>query len=353
MKNTNKRKNIFWAIFFMLLNVGLLFYLISSDEDLQGDVSGAKDFNILILLGALLFMIAYIAIDIIKTYQMIKFFTGRREILLSIKITVIGKYYDEITPLATGGQPFQIYELTKAGISGVHASGVILIKYFIYQAAFFLYGLLSLAAILIAGVQFTVPQYILFIIALFINALIPFTVYYLAVQNKSTSKLISFFLRIGEKLKIVKNKEAAMEKVNNTVSEFSNAFNLLKNDSKQVGKLIILTLIEAGLYLSIPFVVYLSYNPAIVSDPAFLKIMIKYITMFIFIYFVMSIFPLPGGSGAAEFGFKWFLGSFFLSGSVSIAIILWRGITYYMPIFVGFIVVIKDILKKFRFKENS
>jgi hypothetical protein len=40
-----------------------------------------------------------------------------------LETTILGKYYDYITPFGSGGQPFQIYNLSKKGISDGNCRG--------------------------------------------------------------------------------------------------------------------------------------------------------------------------------------------------------------------------------------
>lgn len=44
---------------------------------------------------------------------MMKTLTGKFKFPLCVSTTIIGKFYDNVTPLSTGGQPFQIYHLQK------------------------------------------------------------------------------------------------------------------------------------------------------------------------------------------------------------------------------------------------
>ena len=54
----------------------------------------------------------------------------------SFKLASIGKYYDFVTPLGSGGQPFEIYYLKKNGYSGDTATAIPLAKYMVWQVSF-------------------------------------------------------------------------------------------------------------------------------------------------------------------------------------------------------------------------
>ena len=348
-KKTLKRTLI--SLLFLLLNVAIICYLAATDNEMKGDISGLSLFNFNIVIIAVVFMIVYIIIDIIKSYILIKFYTGKRMPLLSIKASLLGKYYDGITPFSAGSQPFQIYILNKHNINGIHASGIVLIKFFIFQLVFFIFGVLCLVVTAITRTSYGIGYHILFIVSLAINLIVPCMFYYLSTHGNITGKLLNFFLNIGKKLHLIKNKDEFNQRVHDRANRFAIAFIQLKAHKIKVLKIFILTFVEVALYILIPFILYISYNPGILTSPELIKTIIKFSSAYLFIYFVISIIPIPGGSGAAEFGFKWLMETYFVTNmvsSVSIAIILWRSITYYFPIIIGVFIMVGDFLLNFR-----
>lgn len=345
METTQKKKNKnYLSILFLLLNIAILIYLVTTDDQLQGSADGLQQFRLPFLGIAVLFMTLYITFDVLKIYRLIYYYTKKKEFLLSIRISILGKYYDGITPMATGGQPFQIYELTKKNISGAHASGTILMKYFVYQMVFCVYGFFCVIYNLAVHAQLEVIHYILAILAICVNFAMPFTVFLFATHEKAAQKLLGFVLNLGIKLHIIKKPEEVKENVHNTVSQFVVAFDELKKDWRMLLELFAVSFVEIAFYILIPFVIYASYNPAVLNDIGMFATMMRFSCVYLFVYFVMSIWPFPGGSGAAEFGFHWMMSSFFPQSSVSLAIVLWRVITYYFPIAWGFGIVLKDTI---------
>jgi hypothetical protein len=63
--------------------------------------------------------------------------------------------------------------------------------------------------------------------------------------------------------------------------------------------------------------------------------------------------PIPGSSGATEAGFGIFFGSFFFAKSAA-AMLIWRLITYYSMIVLGFIVILLDgVVRKKRCQSGK
>ena len=66
-------------------------------------------------------------------YEHVHHKTGKCHFRAGMKVAFIGKFYDNVTPFATGGQPMQIYYLNKKGLTGGTSSAVIMIKYFAWM----------------------------------------------------------------------------------------------------------------------------------------------------------------------------------------------------------------------------
>ncbi|MBA5735222.1 flippase-like domain-containing protein, partial [Escherichia coli] len=64
--------------------------------------------------------------------------------------TMIGQFFNTITPMATGGQPAQLVMLTKQGMDAGRGSSVLLVKFIIYQAMV----VLNFLVILIFGIHY-------------------------------------------------------------------------------------------------------------------------------------------------------------------------------------------------------
>ncbi len=71
--------------------------------------------------------------------------TGKCHFRAGMKVAFIGKFYDNVTPFATGGQPMQIYYLNKKGLTGGTSSAVIMIKYFAWMFCWIIISLSFMA----------------------------------------------------------------------------------------------------------------------------------------------------------------------------------------------------------------
>ncbi len=94
-------------------------------------------------------------------------------------------------------------------------------------------------------------------------------------------------------------------------------------------KVVVLTFFQLSFYYLIPYFIMLSlgyYNANIFMVTS----------LHIMIVMIISLFPIPGGSGGAEFSFESLFHSFISSNSkLVLAMILWRLLTYYFGMAAG------------------
>jgi uncharacterized membrane protein YbhN (UPF0104 family) len=91
--------------------------------------------------------------------------------------------------------------------------------------------------------------------------------------------------------------------------------------------------------------------PSLISAGTQLTSWFEITFLYLFVYFVVSIFPLPGGTGAAEFGFTWVFSTFFTQATLPLSVVIWRSVSYYFPLFVGFGITIFDSIRPLWFKK--
>ena len=60
----------------------------------------------------------------------------------AFKVTMIGQYFNSITPFASGGQPMQLYALTKQGLGAGKSGSALMIKFIMYQSILTIYSLI-------------------------------------------------------------------------------------------------------------------------------------------------------------------------------------------------------------------
>ena len=338
-------------ILFILINVAVIIITAFSEFGNSENVALLSEVKInwWFLIPATLCFLAAITFEIKKYTLMMREmakskgdFDPKRARKVARRTVLLGKYYDNITPAAIGGQPFQIYYMRKNSKLGKGAStavpifGMIAgqIGFIIIAVLCFLFGSLSINnAVLIGTACFGLIFYAFWPITVMIATFLP----------KATKELIGIIVKLLTKMRIVKDKKATIEKVESEIDEYARCVRMILKTKGLFLKTVILSVLFNTLISMIPFFVLTAFGGQVDFLPCF----VTTVAVTSAVYFV----PTPGNSGAAE-------GTFFVvfsalsSGYIFWAMLLWRFFSYYIYIILGPIIYFKMYLERKHKKTN-
>ena len=263
-------------IIFILINVAVIAITAFSEfgnSENAAELSEVK-INWWFLLPAIFCFLAAIVAEIYKYILMMRemnkkpTFNEKHAGKIARRTVLLGKYYDNITPAAIGGQPFQIYYMRKnSGMSdGVSTSipifGMISNQLgFIIIAAFcFLFGSLSINnAVLIGTACFGLLFYAFWPITVMIATFLP----------KATAELINIIVKFLYKIHIVKNRKATTEKVEYEVNEYAKTVKKILKTRGLFLKTLVLSVAFNFLVSMIPFFVLTAFGGNVDFLPCF------------------------------------------------------------------------------------
>ena len=103
----------------------------------------------------------------------------------------------------------------------------------------------------------------------------------------------------------------------------------MKSEYGKLAKVAVVTILQLMAYYIIPYFILLALNVHGVS-------LIMAMSLHTLIFMIISLFPIPGGTGGAEYSFAVLFTSFTTSHSkLVLAMLLWRILTYYFGMFAG------------------
>ncbi len=329
-KVTSAVKKRIWTIIFILINIAVI--AITAFSEFGNSENAIKlsevKINSWLLIPAIISFIIAIAAEIYKYALMTKQTCNKSNWKVAERTVIIGKYYDNITPAAIGGQPFQIYYMHKNGeIPEGFATTIPLIGMISNQIGFliiaviaFLFGSLTINnAALMAAACFGLIFYAFWPIAILLATFLP----------KTTSELINLGVRFLAKIHIIKDKKQAISKAEEKVNYYAKCVKTILNTRGLFFKTIILSVLFHLLLYIIPFFVLSAFG----GDVNFLPCFVTTVAVTSAVYFV----PTPGNAGAAE-GTFYAVFSALSSGYIFWAMLVWRFFTYYVYIIMGGIV---------------
>ena len=330
------KKKIFNYVGLILLTLIVLYFALRND--FNKIINEILNINPLFLLLSLFFMFCYWFFRAVVLKNFASKFKPNFKLFNAFKIHMSTIFFDNVTPFASGGQPYEIYRLTKEDISISSSTNIVLQTFIVYQIPLLLLSLIAFTYNLVFKL-YPINNIIKSLITLgfVVNLLVGIIIFMIAFLEKFNTFIINIGIRILYKLNIVKNKEEQEEKWSLNIKNFRNSALYLLKDKKNFMKCILLNFLSLiSLYL-IPFIIFLGIG---VNDINGMDVIITsaYVTL------MGSYIPLPGGTGGLEYGFLVFFGCFVNEPKLTAAMIIWRFLTYYLGIIVGAVFI--NIRKK-------
>lgn len=346
-KPKKKRRWIWNIVLIAVIALGLWGLFGISGEITEGEgmtfgeaMSGISVPGAVLLVAVVL---GVMTVDCLKFCFVNKAVIGKVRPGVAIKTSFLGKFYDNITPFATGGQPMQIYYMTTKGVNVSLSSAVVLIRYFGSIYAFTFIGAVSMIAGVsvgvLDGVESATLLQILGWVGLFVNLIIPVFIAFFVFFPKFAMKCTTWFINVGVKLRIVKNKDRVMAKALKTVDDFVTSFKLIAKKPLWLALFILCCLAENFLTFSVPFFVMNALSCDVHG---------MFFTIFalnVFTTFGVSFIPTPGNSGVIE-GMGVLAFSVAAGGALAWAVLFWRFAVYYIYILIGIAMTVFDLVAK-------
>lgn len=289
---------------------------------------------------------------------------GKGEFGVCMATGLLGLYYNYATPFAMGGQPFEIYYLTKHGFTGGEATSATLSTFILHQIAFVVCGVVSV--IMFASNALKIPDLMISAIPTVISAVaifglclaasVPFFTILFSFNPKIGAKIVDFVFFIGGKLKIVKSPEKSREKTVNSIVSNANCLKRLSRMPVLFTAETVLSFAEQLANCSIAYFTlkFFGFNWNAQSGIAE---WLQVVQLCFILYAAISFIPTPGNSGAADLSF-YLLFDTGLGISADIAygglafpaMLVWRFFSFYIYIIIGFIFTAIDKKRKKKIK---
>lgn len=327
------KKKLIGNIILLLAIVVLVFVIIFQLNDIKEIGQVLASANIKYILIALALLAAYL---IIWPITLVILMRAREQKISAGHVYIVGfteHFFSGVTPFSTGGQPFEVYALSQRGVKARESTGVLLMNFITYMISTNLFAAISLIFYkeFTAGMQnFTVIAIVGFTVNFLVLALI---IAFGASKGlcRGIIKLVNALCKIKWINKLIGEKVSELEEYFVGVQE---AFRSLVGHKWHTLLCILLNIIKMFFYYAIPYFALKSLFPELGAE-YFLYILLGAsfaITMVVFL-------PTPGTTGGVEFALQSILSTVpgVSSAVAASGMILWRGITYFLPMIISFI----------------
>ncbi len=332
METKKKKRKISFSlilnIFVIIISVGLVIYFFVSPDglmDLLKNSPGSIKWGWVFV--AFVSFMMNIVMDVFVTYLFVR--TEHKSFTLwdAVKTSCVGQFFSAITPSSTGGQPMQVYLLSKMGISAGFSTSCMTQKFIVYQittTAASIFAIFLRFDYFVATMN-TPYKWSLVILGFISQIGITSILLIVSFSRGLSKKLLKLVSKIMHKLKFIKNPDEKAQALETQISNFHEANRNVFKYKKRMIVYYIIVFMQVIFILSCPYLLYRAFNFS-GANP------IDMICAQAYVNLTSSLIPLPGSSGIAEVAYNMFMAAYFANGTLKSAILIWRFITYYAVI---------------------
>ena len=342
-RQDSKKKKI-WTALFVLINIAVI--AATAYNEFSGKPGGTLELRFtkraLFFLGCTgMCLVVLLCAETLKYRLMMRSLKEKPSFRVAFETAALGKYYDCITPSGAGGQPFQILWLHRHGYSDGAASAMTITGYVTMQAGFIILALGIF--IFMRSVELEALRYTAYF-GLLLFSFIPCMLVLFSLMPKTVKKIISAGIRLGGKMKIVKNTEETTERVLGMLDSYHSSLAVIAKDRLTSFCLVVLSLVYRIALCSMPYFVLKMFGAPV----SFLHIFASTV----YIYASIALVPTPGNAGAAEGAF-YLVFSAMRSDGVFWAMLVWRLFCHYSFIIIGAAIYGVNALRGRRGREGE
>lgn len=327
----SKNKKTFKNLIIFIILIILTFYIILKDQNITEIAQVLRNVRLEYVFIAIIAMFIYLFLETVNMSRTLKTLKEKSNFMQNFKYVLIGFFFSSITPAASGGQPMQIYYMHKNGISVANSTLALLVNLCSFQIITISFAMISLFfnhGYLTNGLIW------LFVIGVTLNSIALALLLIGIFSKKLSAWLVKFAVKILSVFKI-KNIENKKEKLEKELFKYQGSAAYIKQNRMVMLKTILTTFIQILFYYSIPFLVYCAFGFGEYN-------IIQIISLQAILYATVSGIPLPGAVGVSEGGFLGIFKNVFTQSTLNSAMILNRGISFYLFVLISAILVISQ-----------
>lgn len=275
-------------------------------------------------------MLIYWLLEGIGLHLAVRRFVPTQRMGDTLRAAMIGQFFNCITPFSSGGQPMQAVYLVKKGVSLSFASCSLMMKFIVYQFVLTIYSAFTLAGCFKTFAGKIPALGWLSFVGFGVNIFVIVSLLCLGFFRRPTEKLLYGTVSLLTKMRLLsaEKSEKAHKRIEKELGEFYESFEQIHKDVVGMMNISLLTVVQLTAFFLIPLCIF--YALGLQKADVLMMICAG-----AFVLNFTSFVPLPGAAAGAELGFHTVFGLFFPNALLGLAILLWRLLTFYLPILVG------------------
>jgi uncharacterized protein (TIRG00374 family) len=318
--------------------VVMILYLVLGQEGEQL-LHAVQQFKVEYLFVILALMVSFWVLEALTTQILLRIVWRKQTFPQTMTITMIGQYYNCITPLSSGGQPMQAYYMRRYGTPASVSMTVLLARLIVYEFTLTLYSVVVLVLKFTTfsnGVLLTLA-----LIGFAMNAAGIFMFMLLAIWKNGTVKCARAFIHFLAKIRLVKKEEETKKKVSGSLEEAYTNMRFVLKHPLPVLAVFGITVVQLTLLYGVSYAVYLGFSA--LEPAAFTQDPFTVISCQALVNMVSAMFPLPGAVGLTESSYVVFFREIYPAtqgAAVNLSMFVWRFFTFYLQIVIGIVITL-------------
>ena len=320
-----RKVNIALCALAFIVMFGYLFIAGEGEQTLHAFASFNYAFLLIALVGIVVYWLLEAACMQLICNDLFKGFSFGKTFL----VTIIGQYFNCITPLSSGGQPMQAYYYQRFGLPVEHAMPMLLCRFIVYQMTMTVYAIIVL--ILRFNYFMVDLRPIMYLVAIgFLGGFVLMAMLLaLAFAKNGVTRATAWCINILGRMGILKDPHSTMRAARQTLEEAYDGMQFLLKRPSLLIKVSLVTFAQLTVFFSMSWVIFAGFG--LEANDYFTVVSCQ-----AFVYLIMSFVPLPGAIGASEASYITFFNYVYGDASiVALSTFIWRFFTFYLPIVLG------------------
>ncbi|WP_179396293.1 lysylphosphatidylglycerol synthase transmembrane domain-containing protein [Lacticaseibacillus absianus] len=322
------RRNKLVALLMVLIGGGI-FAFEMRDLQVRQVIHTLRHLQLWWLLVATLMMLASWLVETLVVQIFVQHEGERLSFGAALRVPLVEQLFNNITPFASGGQPAQLVALMQAGVEGGRASSILLMKFIVYQFMVLINFVITLVLGFHQMASRFGPLAFLIIFGFVIHVTVIAGLLLVMYHYRFTKRLVGWIVRVAGWFVGAQRQAMMQATMDEKIDTFYAESLHLKQAKGKVLRAAALTLVQLLLYYAVPYFVLRCFGVTNVS-------LVEVIVLHVMIVMIVSLFPIPGGTGGAEYSFKTLFATYVpLPSQLVLAMLLWRLLTYYLGMALG------------------
>jgi len=321
--------------FIIILLITFLVMILSFKNDYQNILGMFRNIDFRWFIVAVMIMVIYNLLDVYFFHYYFnkdsKIRKRKYTFRQALEVQQTGNFFSAITPFASGGQFAQVMLFSKQKITTEQSASVLMLSFISWQTVLVIFTSIALVAKYNHFAQIFSGIFRLVFIGYGINVIVIVGLFLAAFSEGFHRFIFNTLIPFLGKLHLFKNVVSKQEEAKDWLALFKQTFALLLNNKDILIRRVVLDTLKIFTFYSIPFFAAKALN----IDIPFNRLL-EIIVLSSFVFLIAAFIPIPGAAGGTEGTFLLLLGPIFGVGSASV-MLLWRFLTYYLVMFVGFL----------------